>query len=84
MKLLPKHDDEHNELPDKLSGSEMGGITRYTDDEALALIKVAKLSVYQYGIIRIQAKAKNADIYPHYRSLSDAKKSATLQNLISL
>ena len=26
MKLLPKDDDEHNELPDKLSGSEMGGI----------------------------------------------------------
>ena len=84
MKLLPKEDDEHNELPDKLSGSEMGGITRYTGDEALALIEDAKLSVYQYEIIRIQAKAKNADFYPHYRSLSVAKKGATLQNLISL
>ena len=41
---------------------------------ALALIEDAKLSVYQYEIIRIQAKAKNADIYPHYSSLSDAKK----------
>ena len=69
MILLPKDDDEHNELPDKLSGSEMGGITRYTVDEALALIEDAKLSVYQYEIIRIQAKAKNVDIYPHYRSL---------------
>ena len=81
---MPKDDDEHNELPDKLSGSEMGGITRYTDDEALALIEDAKLSVYQYEIIRIQAKAKNADIYPHYRSLSDAKKMCYPQNLISL
>ena len=52
----------------------MGGITRYTDNEALALIEDAKLSVYQYEIIRIQAKAKHADIYPHYRSPSDAKK----------
>ena len=84
MKLLPKDDDEHNKLPEKLSGSEMGEITRYTDDEGLALIEDAKLSVYQYEIIRIQAKAKNADIYPYYRSLSDAKKGATLQNLISL
>ena len=62
MKFFPKDDDEHNELPDKLSGSEMRGITRYTDDEALALIEDAKLSVYQYEIILIIAKAKNADI----------------------
>ena len=58
MKLLPKDDADHNELPDKLSGLEMGGITRYTDDEALALIEDAKLNVYQYEIIRIQTKAK--------------------------
>ena len=53
IKLFPKDDDEHNKLPDKLSGSEMGRITRYTDDEALALIEDAKLSVYQYEIILI-------------------------------
>ena len=47
MQLLPKDDDEHNELPDKLLGSEMGGITRYTDDEALAFIEDAKLSLFE-------------------------------------
>lgn len=47
---------------------------RHSDDEALALIKDAKLSKYQYEVIREKAKAINSDIYPSYTSLEEAGK----------
>lgn len=47
---------------------------RHSDDEALALIEDAKLSKYQYEIIREKAKAINSDIYPSYKSLEEARK----------
>ena len=60
-KLLANDNDEYDELPDELFYPEVGGITRYTDDEVLALIEDTKLSGNQYEVIRIQAKAKDAD-----------------------
>lgn len=49
-------------------------IIMFTDDEAIALIEDAKLSKHQYEIIRLKAKAKNADIFVPYKNLIDAKK----------
>lgn len=46
----------------------------YTPDEALALIIDLKLSVHQYEQLRVQAKARRANIYPLYRDVLEAKK----------
>lgn len=50
------------------------GLIPYTADEALSLILDAKLSKYQYELIRLQAKARNACIYPSYKEIIDSKK----------
>lgn len=47
---------------------------RFGHDETLALIEDAKLSRHQYEIIRLQAKARNADIYVPSTDLLEAKK----------
>lgn len=47
---------------------------RFVHDEVLALIKDAKLSRQQYEIIRLQAKARNTDIYVPSTHLLEAKK----------
>lgn len=48
--------------------------TPYSAEEALALIEDVKLSKYQYEIIRKQAKERNANIYPAYSKVLEAKK----------
>ncbi|XP_033212411.1 uncharacterized protein LOC117170005 [Belonocnema kinseyi] len=40
--VCPNDDDEQDKLPDELAYSEAGGITRYTDDQVLALIEDAR------------------------------------------
>lgn len=46
----------------------------YTNDEALALSTDLKLTQYQYGRLRIQAKSRMACIYPSYHKVLEAKK----------
>lgn len=49
-------------------------IVPYTANEALALIVDANLSYHQYEIIHHQATSRNANIYPPYNRILDAKK----------
>ena len=44
----------------------------YTSEEASALIEEADLSKSQYHMIHIQAKKRNADIYPAYDNSAKA------------
>jgi len=45
----------------------------YSEEEALALIIDAKLTKSQYTLIRLQAKQKNANIYPAYNKVIETK-----------
>jgi len=45
----------------------------YSVEEALALIIDAKLTKSQYTLIRSQAKQRNANIYPAYNKILEAK-----------
>lgn len=45
----------------------------YSEDEALALIIDAKLTKSQYTLLRLQAKQRNANIYPAYNKIIEAK-----------
>lgn len=49
-------------------------IIPFTLEEAVALAEDTKLTKHQYETIRIQAKAKNADIFPLYLNLEKVKK----------
>jgi hypothetical protein len=58
------------------SGSEKKGGTamwKYSEDEALCLLIDAQLSKRQYTTIRLEAKAKRAEIYPAYNNVRAAK-----------
>lgn len=57
----------------KQSQTSKNELQKYTNDEALALLVDLKLTKYQYQNLRIQAKNKNANIYPTYNSVRDAK-----------
>jgi len=46
---------------------------KYSEDEVLCLLIDAQLSKRQYTMIRLQAKAKGADIYPAYNNIRAAK-----------
>ena len=46
---------------------------KYSEDEVLCLLIDAQLSKRQYTTIRLQAKAKGADIYPAYKNVRVAK-----------
>lgn len=49
-------------------------IKKYTADEALALMVDLRLTTSQYEHLHSHAKHKNADIYPPYNHIVDAKK----------
>lgn len=63
---------ENDETTNAISGK---NIIQFTDYEALTLFEDAKLTKYQYEIIRLHAMAKNADIFPTYKKLSEVKKT---------
>ena len=46
---------------------------KYLEDEALCLLIDAQLSERRYTTIRLQAKAKGANIYPAYKNIRAAK-----------
>lgn len=48
-------------------------IIPFSEDECIALIQDAKLSKWQYELIRKQAKENNADIFLPYKRLYEAK-----------
>lgn len=48
-------------------------IKPYSVDEALALVIDTKLTKSQYTLIRLQAKNKNANLYPSYNNVREAK-----------
>lgn len=50
-------------------------IEKFNDYEALTLFEDAKLTKYQYEMIRLHAIAKNADIFPTYKKLYEMKKT---------
>lgn len=55
----------------------------YTENEALALIIInCRLSVDQYQTLRIGAKDRDANIYPNYHKLLDAKALCYPENII--
>jgi len=68
IKTMLNENDEKSENCDKQP------CISYSVEEALALIEDVKLSKYQYKIIRQQAKERNADIYPDYNKVLEAKK----------
>lgn len=47
--------------------------TKYTPEEALALYVDGRLTKHSYNLIRAGAKAHNADIYPAYNVIKQAK-----------
>lgn len=47
---------------------------KFSAEEALALIEDTKLSKYQYESIHFQTKKRNADIFPSYHQILEAKK----------
>lgn len=49
-------------------------IVPYSADEALAMMVDGNLSTYQYETIQRQAKSRNANIYPPYYRILEAKK----------
>lgn len=57
-------------------------ITPFTAVEALALFEEAKLTKAQYHLIHIQARNRNADIFPPYKNLSEVKKQCCPDKMI--
>lgn len=55
------------------SRSELKNVVPYNEDEAVSLIIEAKLSKHQYMLLRTEAKKRNADIYPSYHRVLEAK-----------
>lgn len=49
-------------------------VVPFSPDEALNFIVEANLSKHQYTLIRLKAKEKNADIFPSYDKILEAKK----------
>lgn len=48
-------------------------VVPYSDDEAVSLIVEGKLSKHQYLMLRKDAQKRNADIYPSYHKVLEAK-----------
>lgn len=71
IKTILMENDEESEISENCDTQ---SYTPYSAEEALALIEDVKLSKYQYKIIRMQAKERNANIYPEYKKILDAKK----------
>lgn len=47
----------------------------YSSEEALALICDTQLTVAQYTKLRLEAKSRNANLYPAYKKILEAKRS---------
>lgn len=62
------------ELIIKLLRGDFVHFSRYTADEALALMVDLKLTKFQYDLLHTQAKKRCADIYPPYSHVLEAKK----------
>lgn len=71
---LPMASLTTKELIMKILRGDFVPFSRYTPDEALALMVDLKLTKWQYDVLHIQAKKKNADLYPPYSHVVDAKK----------
>ena len=56
-------------------------IKQYNDDDALAFFLEADLTKHQYLIMRQGAKKLNADIYPSYKRILNAKKKCYLLSM---
>ncbi|EFN73411.1 hypothetical protein EAG_03300, partial [Camponotus floridanus] len=70
-RIKKAYKNSHKLTPIKLKG-----------EEALALYIDAKLTKNQYVLIRSQAKTQNADIYPSYNKLLEAKKKCYPKDII--
>lgn len=56
-----------------LQRKRLKNVAPFSEDEAVSLMIEAKLSKHQYSLIRREAKKKNADIYPSYHKVLEAK-----------
>lgn len=59
-------------IEDLLENKRSNQIT-FSEEESLALIEDAKLSLWQYDTIRRRTKEKNADIFISYKNLGEAR-----------
>jgi hypothetical protein len=48
-------------------------VTRMNENKALSLLVNAKLTKYQYQLIRLNVKENDSDIYPPYKLMREAK-----------
>lgn len=71
---LKKVDGRMKELILKVINGMLSEVTKYSSEEALALIIDLKLSKFQYDLLRSQAKERQADIYPPYCKVFETKK----------
>lgn len=55
---------------------------QFSSDEALSVFIEAKLTKFQYNIIRDAAKQHNSNLYPNYESITSAKKRCYPQDLV--
>lgn len=57
-------------------------IAKLTEDKALSLLINARLTKYQYNIIRSNALEENCPLYPNYESIIKAKKRCYPDNIV--
>ena len=78
VKLLTECTETSPSRPRKLQNiikkAQTQPVTKYTPDEALAFLLQTGMSRDAYITTRLGAKARNADIYPNYGIVHEAKK----------
>lgn len=74
----PKRATKYKEAYAKISQS----VIPYSSDKALSIVVEAKLTKFQYNIIRNAAKDNNSNIYPNYETITAAKKKCYPDNLV--
>ena len=65
----------------KLISDKPTGPTEYTSEEALSLLVENDLTKHSYQNLRSSAKRKNADIYPPYNEVREAKRKCYPDNI---
>ncbi|KAK2579430.1 hypothetical protein KPH14_002642 [Odynerus spinipes] len=73
---------EHAKKYKKAYNNGNRAIKPYMHDQALPISIEAKLTKFQYNIIRNAAKEHNNNIYPNYEVITEAKKRCYPNNII--
>ncbi|CAH0546704.1 unnamed protein product [Brassicogethes aeneus] len=59
----------------------LNSVIPYSTDQALSLFVEAKLTKYQYNLLRNSSKENNCKLYPNYESVTAAKKKCYPKNI---